>query len=87
MAKNFVRKIKDINGHTIMLHRDIKKLYDKINDYIFKFEKYQINEKELNNSVNSAIVTFMDIYNIDFDNEQFTYLYSDDESDNESDNE
>ena len=58
--KNYVRKIKDIDDRTIMLHPKINDCYDEINRFINMFVNDKINKRQLEKNVNLSIKEFMD---------------------------
>ena len=83
--KNYVRKIKDIDNKTIMLHPKINELYIEIDRYINMFVNSKSTQKQLDKNVHLSIKEFMDENNIKYKNDYFKeYEY---ESDSELESE
>ena len=85
LHKNYVRKINDIDGKTIILHPKINDCYDEITRYINMYTSDRINERQFEKNVQLSIRDFMDENNIKYKTDYFKeYEY---ESDSESESE
>jgi len=85
--KNYVRKISDIDGKTIMKHPKINDCYDEITRYINMFVDDRINERQLEKNVQLSIKDFMDENNIKYKVDLFKDYEYESEFDSESESE